>query len=208
MEIYTYKHISRRARRQRRWKALCVAVIISALLGALGGLLWVYTHPLVITYEAPKQKPVVLKPEKKSIAKKQYSREQIDAWQEQKKAEARIELEKQLAPEEVKIALAIVQHESHFVAAAQNWNCYYSDDGTVYESRVKGASSKSCLKGHRKYAWSVDCGVAQINFKGKECPAYSMETQWSLERLVQMYHDRGDWTAWVAYTSGAYRKYL
>src|ERR1035437_2156717 len=57
-----------------------------------------------------------------------------------------------------KIALAVFKHESNLKLDSINYNCRYNGKSTF------------CKKGDIYKAWSVDCGIAQINIKGNICP--------------------------------------
>ena len=102
--------------------------------------------------------------------------------------------------------LAIAKAESGLNNEAKNWNCYYNKTETVvYETKVKGSHSRSCKKEHRKYAWSVDCGVLQLSVKGKVCPVEDIDTH--LEKAAELSKVQGK-EAWVVYNTGAYKKHL
>lgn len=117
------------------------------------------------------------------------------------------QLGKTFSTHDVKIALAVLKQESSLNPEAKNYNCFYVGD-TVYNTRVKGARSRSCESGHEKYAHSVDCGLSQVNFEGKKsCPAYALDADWSINKMIEMHTDRG-FEPWVAYTSGAYLTYM
>lgn len=80
-------------------------------------------------------------------------------------------------------ALKVFKGESGLRADAKGWNCYYGD------------VSKACAKQDRHKAWSVDCGVAQINVRGQECPDDLMDARKNLERAKSMFDRRG-WCPW------------
>ncbi len=65
-----------------------------------------------------------------------------------------------------------------------NWNCKYGD---VYTS---------CAPQDRDQAWSVDCGVAQINVSGKVCPEDLFDYQKNIDVAVKKYEARGNFSAW------------
>lgn len=81
---------------------------------------------------------------------------------------------------------------------AQNWNCWYNHDKTiVYTEKVKGAKSTSCNKEHRKYSWSIDCGVLMKNYIGiRTCPAISVDDH--LKEMAELSKVQGK-CAWFAY---------
>jgi len=102
--------------------------------------------------------------------------------------------------------IAIAHAESGMNPEAKNWNCYYNKNETiVYSTRVKGSHSTACKKQHRKYAWSVDCGILQLSVKGKECPNEDIDTH--LQKAANLSRVQGK-DAWVVYKTGAYKKYL
>ena len=137
---------------------------------------------------------------------KHLTHKEIEAIQKKKAQTVLVKLEQKLKPEEAKIALAIIKQESSLRNDAKNYNCFYVGD-IVYSERVKNARSKSCKHGHEKYAYSVDCGITQVNFKGQSCPDYSLTLDWSLDKMAEMHKERG-FNPWVAYTSKAYLQYL
>lgn len=110
--------------------------------------------------------------------------------------------------DDAKIARAIIKAESSGNPKAVGYNCYYTKNGTVHETRVQGAYSTFCKKGHEKYAWSVDCGKVQRNFPGrKTCPEYAFDPEWSVAEMKRLHNERG-WKPWVTYTSGKYMSYM
>ena len=70
--------------------------------------------------------------------------------------------------EDAKVAYAIIKAESGGNTRSVGYNCYYTKDGTVHETRVSGAHSTFCKKGHEKWSWSIDCGKIQKKFPRKE----------------------------------------
>lgn len=96
---------------------------------------------------------------------------------------------------DARTALAVFTVESGLKADSKGWNCRYE------------GKSMACKKADRHLAWSVDCGVAQINVKGKECPAELLEPQHNIEHAKGMFDRRG-WQPWVAYNSGKYKEHL
>lgn len=105
-------------------------------------------------------------------------------------------------PRSHKVILKIAQAESKMDENAKNWNCYYNKDETiVYRERVKGTHSTSCKPSHRIFAWSIDCGILQMNTKEKECPVETIDEH--LERAATLSRIQG-LNAWVAYKTGAH----
>lgn len=97
--------------------------------------------------------------------------------------------------DKIEIAYAVIQAESSNNYKAINYNCYYN------------GKSKSCLKEDRSKAWSVDCGVAQINVRGKTCPPQLLTKEGSIPYIEKIYKTQG-FNAWVVYKTGAYKKWL
>lgn len=102
--------------------------------------------------------------------------------------------------EDWKTALAIFKGESGLRSDAIGWNCRYKrDNGTEY--------SAACKVADRYRAWSVDCGIAQINTIGQECPAKLFDPEHNLSVAKEM-HSRRGFQPWVQYTTGLYKKHL
>lgn len=103
--------------------------------------------------------------------------------------------------------LAIAHAESGLDHSQKNWNCWYnSDRSVVYPSKVKGSHSTSCKKEHRKYSWSMDCGLLMKNYIGvKECPVVDIDTH--LEEMAELSKKRG-FQPWFAWSNGSYKKFL
>jgi hypothetical protein len=93
------------------------------------------------------------------------------------------------------IAFAVIMHESKEKEDAKNYNCIYNGKSTF------------CKRGDESKAWSVDCGVAQINVKGKVCPPELLTKEGSLPYIEKIYKTQG-LNAWVSYKTGAYKKFL
>lgn len=92
-------------------------------------------------------------------------------------------------------AKAVFTAESGLQKDAQGWNCHY------------GTESRACAPEDREKAWSVDCGVAQINVVGKVCPQELFDPNHNLEVARKKYESR-KWQPWCAFTSGKYLAYL
>lgn len=75
--------------------------------------------------------------------------------------------------------LSIARAESELNPNAVNYNCFYND------------SSKPCDKKDRKNAWSVDCGIFQINHKGNKCPLYLFDIDINISQAINLYFIRG-----------------
>lgn len=87
----------------------------------------------------------------------------------------------------------IIEFESGFNPRAMNWNCWYDKEGNLKEKRIfptdKSVSCKT--KEDRHKAWSVDCGLLQINFKGKVCPEYLFNIDVNLSQAINKYLNGG-----------------
>lgn len=69
-----------------------------------------------------------------------------------------------------------------------NYNCKYEKDGkTTYTS---------CPAQDFDKAWSVDCGVAQINVAGQSCPESLFDFQTNIDVALEKYESRGNFSAW------------
>jgi hypothetical protein len=67
----------------------------------------------------------------------------------------------------------------------------------VYSTKVKGSHSTSCKKEHRKYSWSIDCGVLMKNHIGiRTCPVVSVDDH--LKEMAALSKVQGK-CAWFAY---------
>lgn len=82
------------------------------------------------------------------------------------------------------VALKVFGGESGLKPDSKGWNCRYN------------GKSQACKVADRHLAWSVDCGVAQINVKGQECPAELIEPRHNIEHAKGMFDRRG-WCPWV-----------
>jgi hypothetical protein len=94
------------------------------------------------------------------------------------------------------IALAVFEHESNGGDIdAINYNCRYDGKSTF------------CKKGDKSKAWSVDCGVAQINVKGQVCPPQLLTKEGSIPYIEKIYKEQG-LRAWVSFNNKKYKVYL
>lgn len=107
----------------------------------------------------------------------------------------------QIFGENAIVATAVLTHESSLNLKAKNYNCFYTNPETGKRY------SKSCNKEDRHLAWSVDCGIAQVNVKGQVCPNNLMTLEGNMIAVEKIYKEQG-LKAWVSYTSGAYKKFL
>lgn len=99
------------------------------------------------------------------------------------------------------LMVAVTIAESHMYGnTAVNYNCEYKrDDGTKY--------STSCKKADRHLAWSVDCGLLQINQRGQKCDEEMFDPVKNIERGKEIYDEQGI-RAWSAWNNGSYKQYL
>lgn len=88
-------------------------------------------------------------------------------------------------PEKQFQALNVAKNESGLRVDAMGYNCRY------------GEYSQACKAEDRHRAWSVDCGLFQINVIGKTCPTELFDPKVNIEKAVKMYNSRG-WKPWVA----------
>lgn len=103
--------------------------------------------------------------------------------------------------EDSKLMTAVFTAESGLNPVAMNWNCtYINDKGKTY--------STSCKKVDRVRAWSVDCGVAQINVRGKECPQILFDPVENLRIAKVEKYDKQGLGAWSVYNNGSYKRFL
>ena len=98
---------------------------------------------------------------------------------------------KQYFKDDFKTALMVFKDESGLQPTRMGYNCIYNG--------VSGA----CKPEDRGLAWSVDCGVAQLNFIGKECPPEAFDVDWNLKQAKVKQARRG-FTPWVVFNSKRY----
>lgn len=109
--------------------------------------------------------------------------------------------------EEPEKAIAVFRSESGLRSNAKGWNCYYTGDNGEQ-------ISKACNPEDREKAWSVDCGIAQLNFPGKECPIESMDADWNIQKAHEwkyLSNKRAGgtgWGPWVAEANGRHLVFL
>ena len=109
-------------------------------------------------------------------------------------------------PRNWKTMIAVAYAESHMDMNAVGYNCYYNEDETiVYKSKVLGSHSTSCKKEHRRFAWSRDCGLLQLNTLAKQCPVETVDEH--LKRAAELSKVQG-LNSWVTYSQGLHKKYL
>lgn len=108
---------------------------------------------------------------------------------------------KRVFGEDWKLARAVFKAESGLKAKAMNWNCeYINEKGEKY--------SMSCWPEDRGKAWSVDCGIAQLNFKGRTCPEKSFDVSWNIREAYYQKFKMSGWNPWYAYKNGSYKSHL
>ena len=101
----------------------------------------------------------------------------------------------QIFGSKAKVAMAVLKHESNLKLNSINYNCRYNGRSTF------------CRKGDEYKAWSVDCGIAQINTRGQICPKELLTLEGNMKALEKIYKEQG-LNAFVSYKTGAYKKYL
>ena len=107
---------------------------------------------------------------------------------------------------EGRIAVAVAKSESGLRTDAMGWNCHYINaQGKQY--------SKACLPQDRAKAWSVDCGVMQINHIGKTCPAHLFDPDENIKIGKEKYDNSEKrigigFYPWMAYRNNLHLKFL
>lgn len=100
---------------------------------------------------------------------------------------------------ETMVAVAIAESVM-YQGNAINYNCEYTRaDGTKY--------STSCKREDRHLAWSVDCGLLQINQRGQKCDEEMFDNEKNIARGKEIYDSQG-LGAWSAWKNGSFEKYL
>jgi hypothetical protein len=89
---------------------------------------------------------------------------------------------------------AIARAESGLQAGNKNYNCRY--DG----------KSRACKPDDRKSAWSVDCGILQINVMGTICPVELFDIEYNLNAGKGKLERQG-FKAWSVYKNKSYLQY-
>ena len=103
--------------------------------------------------------------------------------------------------EKAEIAMAVITHESKLDLDAKHYNCFY------ISSKTGKRYSTTCKKKDIAKAWSVDCGIAQVNVKGKVCPKNLMTLEGNMGAVEKIYKEQG-LRAWVSYTTGRYKRFM
>lgn len=101
----------------------------------------------------------------------------------------------QIFGSKAKVAKAVLKHESNLQLNSINYNCIYNGHSTF------------CKRQDRINAHSVDCGIGQINQKGKVCPKALLTLEGNMKAVEKVYKEQG-LNAWVSYKNKAYLKYL
>lgn len=102
---------------------------------------------------------------------------------------------KEIFGAKAEIATAVLKHESGMKLDAVNYNCRYDGHSTF------------CKKGDKAKAWSVDCGIAQVNVKGTVCPEHLFTLEGNMEAVAKIYKEQG-LRAWVSYNNGRYKQFM
>jgi hypothetical protein len=100
------------------------------------------------------------------------------------------------------VATAVLKHESGLNLTAKGYNCHYVNPETV-----KRYSTSCKTIADRATAWSVDCGIAQVNVKGTVCPTELVTLEGNMKAVEKIYKEQG-LNAWVSYTTGRYKKFM
>lgn len=131
--------------------------------------------------------PVVSQSEHKTIVKEAKA---IFDPQEELKKKIRAKF-----GEDTNTMLAIATAESGLNAGNKGYNCKY------------GNESKACKPEDRQKAWSVDCGLLQINVIGKSCPAELFDVDTNINEGYRKFKSQG-FKAWSVYKNGSYKNHL
>jgi hypothetical protein len=112
-------------------------------------------------------------------------------------------------PRVVQEAAATFKHESQLKLSAEGRNCLYSE-GSIFTGWEE--VSRACEPEDKDRAWSVDCGVAQINYREKvrgkrTCPPYLLTLQGNLAAARKRYEEQG-FAAWVSNKKGLHRQFM
>lgn len=117
------------------------------------------------------------------------------------------DLIREIFTEEPEKAVAVFRAESGLRPQAQGYNCYYYNDaGQRY--------STACEPADRANAWSVDCGIAQLNVAGNVCPAEYFDPKWNIEKALEWKYlpnkraGGTGWGPWVAEAKGRHLQFL
>ena len=105
---------------------------------------------------------------------------------------------------------AIFKAESSLNTKNVNWNCHYYKiviNQKTGKEENKRYSTSCKTKAERVNAWSVDCGIAQINHRGKVCPEHLFKIENNLAIAKQKLDTQG-LKAWSVYTNGTYKRFL
>lgn len=97
--------------------------------------------------------------------------------------------------EDCEIMIAIAKAESGLKADSIGYNCMYEGKSAV------------CKTEDRHLAWSVDCGILQINHRGKVCPSELLEVDNNLEVGKKILNTQG-LTAWSSFKANKHLKFL
>lgn len=99
-------------------------------------------------------------------------------------------------PEDPEVLEAIFKAESNLVTDAMGWNCLYN------------GKSQACKPEDRHKAWSVDCGLAQINVPGRVCPEELFDPEHNLKVARKLYDSKTSLKHWSAYKNESFKKFL
>lgn len=111
-------------------------------------------------------------------------------------------------------AIAVFTAESGLNPQAQGWNCWF--DRVTGDVSTTGSwsthRSGACPVTARDLAWSVDCGIAQLNVAGRVCPAEYFDPIWNIDHAYSWKFDNAiykrTFAAWVAYTTGRHLAFM
>lgn len=124
--------------------------------------------------------------------------ELVKAQEESTRLEAdsrSVQLIQETFPEDKEIAVAVAKAESGLNEKAKGYNCRYN------------GISQSCKNGDEGKAWSVDCGIMQVNTQGQDCPNELMEIKGNL-KVAKEIKEQGGWKRWWTYRTNKHLAFL
>ena len=175
---------------------LIIALLVVGVLATITPQVYYNYNPVEYAIVTPMEAPI----EPIAINKTKTKHKTIKAVKPTLTPEIKARIEQGFG-ENSKIITAIFMHESFLKVDSKGYNChYYNKDGKRYSTSCKTVED-------RAKAWSVDCGIAQINISGKTCPKYLLTLEGGITAAEKKYKEQG-LLAWSSYKNGSYKKYL